>query len=94
MMVNLSVHIRISFKINHVIARDKLLSLVFGRFSVTIFSLQPYNLYKIFKIVQSRTGFLRVADPSGKEDSRRLVNFCSLSVYCRSIKDYQKWSKI
>ena len=61
MMVNLSVHIRISFKINHMITRDKLLTLVFDRFAVTIFSLQPYNLYKIFKIVQ---GFLRVADPS------------------------------
>ena len=64
MIVNLSVHVRNSFKINHVIARDKLLSLVFGRFAVTIFSLQPYNLYKIFKIVQSHTRFLRVADPS------------------------------
>ena len=48
MIINLSVHVRISFKINHVIARDKLLSLVFGRFTVTIFSLQP-NLFLKFQ---------------------------------------------
>ena len=32
MIVNLSVHVRISFKFNHVISLDKLLSLGFGRF--------------------------------------------------------------
>ena len=56
MIVNLSIHVQISSKINHVIARDKLLSL-----DLLLQSFH-YSL-TIFKIVQSRTGFLQVADP-------------------------------
>ena len=47
MIVNLSVHVQI-FKINHVITRDKLLSLVFGRFALTIFTNCSYNLVQDF----------------------------------------------
>ena len=82
MIVNLAVHVRISFKINHVITRDKLLTLVFGRFAVTIFSLQPYNLYKIFKIVQPRTGFLQVADPSACCNSNCSCCSTSAAFFC------------